>query len=36
MKCFENKKMETDGKQYILPFEFDNIIYIFVQKEDDA
>ncbi len=33
---FENKRLENDGKQYILPFEYDDITYIFVQKDDDV
>lgn len=33
---FENKKLAADGKKYIVPFEFDHITYIFVQKDDDV
>ncbi len=32
----ENKKLERDGDKYILPFEYSDITYIFVQKADDV
>jgi hypothetical protein len=33
---YENKKLAQDRKKYILPFEYSDITYLFVQKEDDV
>lgn len=33
---FENKKLENDGEKFSLPFEYIDITYIFVSKEDDV
>lgn len=33
---FENKKLEEDGKEFLLPFEYPDIAYIFVQHEEDV
>jgi hypothetical protein len=33
---YENKKLADDGRQYVLPFKYKDITYIFVQKDDDV